>query len=163
VKYSATSHSCVAVLLVTLRIKGGKTQEPFITTGKKQRCCSKCWYYFWCSGSLRKASQTSTGRHDVTSHETVILHLVWRVVSTGTWRSVVQWKSKRRHPAELCVLLASFWLWVLAWLGLLTCSCETSVDFQPTTRHYIPGDRTLHNHRCKRNGTYRIRAEELVR
>jgi hypothetical protein len=25
---------------------------------------------------------------------------------------------------------------------------EPSVDFQRTTRHYIPDDRTLHNHNC---------------
>jgi hypothetical protein len=30
-----------------------------------------------------------------------------------------------------------------------TCSSETSVDFQRTTRRYIPEDRTLHKPRCK--------------
>jgi hypothetical protein len=30
-----------------------------------------------------------------------------------------------------------------------TCSSETSVDFQRTTRCYILGDRTLHNNCCK--------------
>jgi hypothetical protein len=30
-----------------------------------------------------------------------------------------------------------------------TCSSETSVDFQWTTRHYIPQDRTFHSHRCE--------------
>jgi hypothetical protein len=30
-----------------------------------------------------------------------------------------------------------------------TCSSQTSVDFQRTTRRYIPEDRTLHNHRCE--------------
>jgi hypothetical protein len=29
------------------------------------------------------------------------------------------------------------------------CSCEISVDFQRTTRRYIPEDSTLHNHRCE--------------
>jgi hypothetical protein len=28
------------------------------------------------------------------------------------------------------------------------CFSETSVDFQRTTRHYIPEDRLLHNYRC---------------
>jgi hypothetical protein len=28
------------------------------------------------------------------------------------------------------------------------CSFETSVDFQRTTRRYIPEDKTHHNHRC---------------
>jgi hypothetical protein len=30
-----------------------------------------------------------------------------------------------------------------------TCSFETSIDFQQTTRRYIPADRTLHNYRCE--------------
>jgi hypothetical protein len=30
-----------------------------------------------------------------------------------------------------------------------TYSSEASVDFQRTTRRYIPEDRTLHDHRCK--------------
>jgi hypothetical protein len=29
------------------------------------------------------------------------------------------------------------------------CSSEMSVDLQWTTRHYIPEDRTLHNHCCE--------------
>jgi hypothetical protein len=31
----------------------------------------------------------------------------------------------------------------------VTCSFETSVDFQRTTRRYIPEDSTLHNHLCE--------------
>jgi hypothetical protein len=30
-----------------------------------------------------------------------------------------------------------------------TCSSETSVGFQGTTRRYIPGDKTLNNHGCE--------------
>jgi hypothetical protein len=30
----------------------------------------------------------------------------------------------------------------------VTCSSETSVDVQRTTRRYIPEDKTIHNHRC---------------
>jgi hypothetical protein len=30
----------------------------------------------------------------------------------------------------------------------VTCSTETSIDFQRTTGRYITEDRTLHNHRC---------------
>jgi hypothetical protein len=37
-----------------------------------------------------------------------------------------------------------------------TCSSETSVDFQPTTRRYIPEDRTLHNHRCENDRSYTL-------
>jgi hypothetical protein len=34
------------------------------------------------------------------------------------------------------------------------CSSETSVDFQRTTRRYIPEDSTLHNHRCENLKSY---------
>jgi hypothetical protein len=36
-------------------------------------------------------------------------------------------------------------------------SSETSVDFQRTTRHYNPEDRTLHNYRCENLKTYVIK------
>jgi hypothetical protein len=36
------------------------------------------------------------------------------------------------------------------------CSSETSVDTQRTTRRHIPGDDTLHNHRCENLKTYFI-------
>jgi hypothetical protein len=36
------------------------------------------------------------------------------------------------------------------------CSSETSVDFQWTTRRYIPEDRTLHNHRFENLKLYKI-------
>jgi hypothetical protein len=35
-----------------------------------------------------------------------------------------------------------------------TCSSETSVDFQQTTWHDIPEDRSLHNHRCESFKSY---------
>jgi hypothetical protein len=31
----------------------------------------------------------------------------------------------------------------------VTCSSETSLEFQRTTQHYFPDHRTLHNHRCE--------------
>jgi hypothetical protein len=36
----------------------------------------------------------------------------------------------------------------------VTCSSETSVDFQQTEWHYIPEDRTLHNHHCENVKSY---------
>jgi hypothetical protein len=50
--------------------------------------------------------------------------------------------------------------WFLAQLILLimkneaTCSSETAIDFQRTTRRYIPEDKTLHNHRCENLKSY---------
>jgi hypothetical protein len=38
----------------------------------------------------------------------------------------------------------------------VTCSSETSVDTQRTTRRYIPEDGTLHNHRCENLKSYII-------
>jgi hypothetical protein len=37
-----------------------------------------------------------------------------------------------------------------------TCSFEMPVDFQRTTRRYIPEDITLHNHRCKNLTSYML-------
>jgi hypothetical protein len=42
------------------------------------------------------------------------------------------------------------------WQVEQTCSSETSVDFQRTTRRYIPEDRTLRNHRCENLISYII-------
>jgi hypothetical protein len=36
----------------------------------------------------------------------------------------------------------------------VACSSEMSVEFQLTTRRYIPEDRTLHNHRCENLKSY---------
>jgi hypothetical protein len=43
-------------------------------------------------------------------------------------------------------------------------SSETSVDFQRTTRRYIPEDVTLHNHRCENRKSYKTQdlATEMV-
>jgi hypothetical protein len=38
-----------------------------------------------------------------------------------------------------------------------TCSSEITVDFQRITRHYIPEDRTLCNHRCEGLKSYELR------
>jgi hypothetical protein len=58
--------------------------------------------------------------------------------------------------------MLKIWLWLptafmlvscLAYSSALKmeeiCSSEMSVDFQWTTRCYIPKDNTLHNHRCQ--------------
>jgi hypothetical protein len=37
-----------------------------------------------------------------------------------------------------------------------TCSSETWVDTQRTTRRYIPEDGTLHNHRCENLKSYTV-------
>jgi hypothetical protein len=42
------------------------------------------------------------------------------------------------------------------------CSSETSVDFQRTTRRYIPEDSTLHNHRCENLTSYNIKVARIT-
>jgi hypothetical protein len=43
------------------------------------------------------------------------------------------------------------------------CSSETSVEFQRTTQHYIPEDRTLHNNRCKDLKSYELKIDYISR
>jgi hypothetical protein len=38
----------------------------------------------------------------------------------------------------------------------VTCFSEMSVDFQRTTRRYIPEDRILYNHRCENLKSYSV-------
>jgi hypothetical protein len=48
-----------------------------------------------------------------------------------------------------CFTLVSFLAYSSTLKMEATCSSEMSLDFQRTTRCYIPEDRTLHNHRCE--------------
>jgi hypothetical protein len=63
-------------------------------------------------------------------------------------------KKERKKPVWSKTLLTSHFMMVSllacssTWKLEATCLYETSVDFQWTTRRYIPKDRTLHNHRC---------------
>jgi hypothetical protein len=54
---------------------------------------------------------------------------------------------KKEHVAPICFLTASYRFLSLAHSSTLkmeaTCSSEMSVDFQRTTSHHIPEDRTL--------------------
>jgi hypothetical protein len=42
------------------------------------------------------------------------------------------------------------------------CSSETSVDFQRTTRRYIPENSTLHNHGCENLKSYKPEVNKVV-
>jgi hypothetical protein len=37
-----------------------------------------------------------------------------------------------------------------------TCSSETSIDFQQSSRRYIPEERNHHNHRCENLKSYLV-------
>jgi hypothetical protein len=43
-----------------------------------------------------------------------------------------------------------------------TCSSETSVDFELTTRRYIPEDGTIHNHRRENLKSYTNKIRSTV-
>jgi hypothetical protein len=78
----------------------------------------------------------------------------WILRAEPKWQPQIssEKQSSARHPLSR---------WFLAELISSTlkmeaiCSSETSVDTQRTTRHYIPQDGTLHNHRCENIKSYR--------
>jgi hypothetical protein len=49
-------------------------------------------------------------------------------------------------PLAACFVLVSCLAYALILKTDVTSSCETSVDFQQATQHYVPEGRTLHNH-----------------
>jgi hypothetical protein len=95
-----------------------------------------CWHLL---GPVVTVSFTSTESH---SHAKWMLHFLSssnteennRNVHVSAWSWIL----------ATCVVLVSFTLKLEA-----TCSHETAVDFQQTTRRYIPEDKTVHNHRCE--------------
>jgi hypothetical protein len=69
------------------------------------------------------------------------LHLKGEIIS--------QERNKLEACNKLCLfMLDSFLAYSTNLMMVATCSSETSVDFQRTTRRYSPEDRILHNHRC---------------
>jgi hypothetical protein len=55
----------------------------------------------------------------------------------------------RREVLATCFTLVSCLAYSSTLKMEVTCSSETSVDFQRTTQRYIPKDRNIHNHRCE--------------
>jgi hypothetical protein len=96
----------------------------------------------------------------------------WRVSSSGIWSRVVRRVStdvSEEHKASIFTVekissaktsLPPACLMVFAELISSTlkmeaiCSSETSVETRGTTRHHIPEDDTLHNHRCENLKSY---------
>jgi hypothetical protein len=62
-------------------------------------------------------------------------------------KSTVFWNITLCLPSAFTLVSCSAYFSTLKMEAL--CSPETSVDFQRTTRRYIPEDSTLHNHRCE--------------
>jgi hypothetical protein len=85
---------------------------------------------------------------------------VWSVESQPTFRRNIS------PPAELCLPAAFTLVFCPAYFSTLRmesiCYSETSVDFQRTTRRYIPEDSTLHNYRCGSLKYYKLRDVHLV-
>jgi hypothetical protein len=64
----------------------------------------------------------------------------------------------------MCFMLVSCLAYPLTPKMEVTCSCETSIDFQRTTRRCIPEDSALHNHCCEtlKSWLIQIRSSVLV-
>jgi hypothetical protein len=97
---------------------------------------------------------------------------VWSVASQPTfrrttWRTASALQSHARNSHETSSHDCSMRVYCLADSSTLklgvTCSSETSVDFQQTTQCYMPEDITLHNHHCKNRCFYAMEREDLQR
>jgi hypothetical protein len=74
------------------------------------------------------------------------LHLQGRI-------SRARYQPESRFQSEISFTLVYCWTYSALNVDAIY-SSETSVDFQPTRRHYIPKDSTLHNHRCENLKSY---------
>jgi hypothetical protein len=77
------------------------------------------------------------------SGRTCCLHLQGQRIS--------QARNEGEAACSVCYLLHA---WLMALKMDVTCSSETSVNFQQTTWGYILEDRTLHNHHCENLKSY---------
>jgi hypothetical protein len=136
--------------------------------------CSSSSYFS--SSSFSPSSSYFTKLHGVTSHKIVIWisiystsSIFWDIMAcsplkvNGLFRGTCRLHLQGRRISGARNQRESSWqpeALGLAYSSTLkmeaTFSCEKSVDFQRTTRHYIPEDRTLHNHRCKNLKSYII-------
>jgi hypothetical protein len=73
----------------------------------------------------------------------------WRVLSCEIKRHIEHWKSTDVSKEHITSIFRAFHLLSSTLKMESICSSETLVDFQRTTRRYIPQDSTLHNHRCE--------------
>jgi hypothetical protein len=80
-----------------------------------------------------------------------ITHFIWRPARVA--RNQHERGSKQSLLAT-CFMLISCLVYSLTLMMEMTCSSETSVDFQWMTQHYIPEDRILHNHWCENLKAY---------
>jgi hypothetical protein len=60
--------------------------------------------------------------------------------------------------SHLCLTLVSCFAYSSTLKMKAILPTETSIHFQPSTRRYIPEDRTLLNHRCEKLRAYTLRA-----
>jgi hypothetical protein len=65
-------------------------------------------------------------------------------------------KVNRCFQGTYSALLVSYLTYSLTLKMEATCSSEISADFQWTTWHYIPEDRTFHNHHCENPKSYAV-------
>jgi hypothetical protein len=65
-------------------------------------------------------------------------------------------QARNQSEAGRKQILVSFLAYYSTLKMEVTCSSETLIDFQRTTRPYIPEERTLHNHRCEELKSYKL-------
>jgi hypothetical protein len=88
-------------------------------------------------------------RHDYTTNYLDTSSIFWDITPC----SLLKINRRFAFMFNLCLPPAFTSVSCLAYSSVLkmevTCSFEITADFQRTTRHYIPEQRTLHNHRCE--------------
>jgi hypothetical protein len=84
--------------------------------------------------------------------------LLWIILPPRKWRQCIPPKCQLTFNGlgqlGTCFTLVSCLVYSSSVKMEAKCSSETSVDFQGTTRRYIPEDDTLHNHRCENLRSY---------
>jgi hypothetical protein len=81
------------------------------------------------------------------------LHLQGRRISRARYQSESRWQASLCLPPAFTLVSCSAYSPTLKMEAI--CSSEMSVNFQRTTRRYIPEDSTLHNHCCENLKSYR--------
>jgi hypothetical protein len=86
--------------------------------------------------------------------------LAWLALRSWSWGRYVplELRNLSELHGKLCLPFVLTLVSCTAYSSTLkieeTCSSETSVHFQQTTRRYIPEDRILHKHRCEKLKSY---------
>jgi hypothetical protein len=122
--------------------------------GRTELCLSPALSLVSCSGY----SSTLKMEAICSSETELCLPVVLTLVSCSGYSSTLKMEAVCSSETELCLTPAFTLVSCPGYFSTLEmeaiCSSETSVDFQRTTRGYIPEDSTLYNHRCENLKSY---------